>query len=73
MGQCSHQHTYYLPAPLCEAMLLVELCVSEITSTFKIQQQIQHSETHFYPLLNPFEQERPEKDRVSHTDCEHGS
>lgn len=60
MGQCIHQHTFYLPATLCEAMLLVELCVSEITSTLKIDQQIQHSQMHFYPLLNPLVQEMPD-------------
>lgn len=52
-------------------MLSVKLHVSEIRCTFKIQQQIQHSEMHFYALLDPPIQEMPGK-RVSHTDCEHG-
>lgn len=61
MREHVHERAFYLPAPLHEATLLVKLRISEITRAFKIQQQIQHSGIHFYPLLDPPVQEMPGK------------
>jgi len=52
---------FNLPAPLREATFLVKLHVSEITRTFKTEQQTRHSEMHFYSLLDPPAQKMPGK------------